>query len=220
MQTSGGVKPYLRIALIAHTPTMLGHSLKSVGNSNTHPTALQSTVRCSLLASAFEPSIVRTWTEEINSHESECSFLGNWQRLTGTCPFPSFIQLFASQQRSSTIWVPILVDEVLHTQLDRIAAHGHLNTFPDSCYSLPQSNWYIYMMWHTVEIAEVLVISCWKFYSSPMTKYMEGDCNLHWTFRLVCHHSPAYWELDAWIQFRAVFPWDYDSPEYSANWEK
>ena len=106
-----------------------------------------------------------------------------------------------------------------HTPLDRIADHKHLNTFPDSCYSLPQSNWYIYMMWHTVEIAEVLAISCWKFYSSPMTKYMEGDCNLHWTFRLVCHHSPAYWELDAWIQFRAVFPWENNSPEYSAKWE-
>jgi len=45
VQTSGGVKPYLRIALIAHpSPAVLGTASKSVGNSDTHHTALQSTV--------------------------------------------------------------------------------------------------------------------------------------------------------------------------------
>jgi hypothetical protein len=138
VQSSGGVKPYLRIALIAHTPTMLGHSLKSVGNSNTHRTALQSTVWCSFLASAFEPSIARTWADEINSHESDCSFLGNWQRLQVPVHFrPS------SSFRISTTNQHHSVNQ--DTPLDKIADHEHLNTFSDGRYSLPQSNYKIYV---------------------------------------------------------------------------
>eukprot|EP00986_Skeletonema_menzelii_P014006 scaffold8758_cov154-Skeletonema_menzelii.AAC.1 len=47
MLPSGGVKPYLRIALIAHTPTMLGNTVSSVGTRTQIPVQMSpSSSRC------------------------------------------------------------------------------------------------------------------------------------------------------------------------------
>ena len=111
VQASGGVKPYLRIALIAHTPTMLGHSLKSVGNSNTHRTALQSTVRCSFLPQHSnhllpEPELKNLTPMSLNVH---FLVIGRDYRYLS---ISVLLQLIASHQRISTPRATILVDEV------------------------------------------------------------------------------------------------------------